>query len=723
MSAGQTDSRASHGYEDSPETCRSLPTPSTQALYAIASRYITVFDTTLSGVYIIKHAFDYIFDVRLPTSPETPTWIVTVLKGRRERQAVVATSQRLSSPERIQGLGLESSQVPAPAEQPIIAQPEDQVRPTYLFPALEECPQVGVLSIEALATSQAPSPAGTIPIPSPLEPNAPTPQSDTTFSTVFTPSGKTTSEVVFDATSDRVDEKPKDPAAASIPNGTRLSGVARAASVNRKFSQTNLPEKSRLPFTSLPGPREDDESRDTNSDSLAPKTGGMNGMGNVLSPLGKSRYAASPCTLPTIILTPSHQMTSKVIFDATSDYVSKSSCDSAPASNLNDTRCSGVSLATSSMSGRTAQNSRFGISTIPSPVLPDPPNEDGPPISNSDSLVTKPSGTNALGLCLSASSSKTVSNACSLGRPNCHVDDAAITIPQLVDSTVSTSSLSSHGGTPVSAITNSPAPTQSTAPTSIDLQNDHESETGTPTSIPCSTFQSPNDGQARDAEAFVREASDDGKVEEAGAWWRNDRQPKNVRNTRRDRYSPRKCGHSASEDTTDEEWRGEEPSGREDAVGGDKAVVTDHFCASDTVDAEQEEGSTDDKEDLDEEGLSKSQQQKVTEAPKKAMATPSYGASTSRAFQPLSEEEWASLEQFNATSSSLPDISPPPTPSSTGIETEVAQSWLPPPPPTLDTAPTKIKMSSRTKKVLKKIVKRVKATFRLKSRSHDAGAA
>lgn len=66
------------------------------------------------------------------------------------------------------------------------------------------------------------------------------------------------------------------------------------------------------------------------------------------------------------------------------------------------------------------------------------------------------------------------------------------------------------------------------------------------------------------------------------------------------------------------------------------------FVASDIVDAEWEEGPTDEQEDdLDEGGFSKSQQQEVKEASKKAMAVPSYGASTSRALQLLSQEEWA----------------------------------------------------------------------------------
>ncbi|KAG9033821.1 hypothetical protein FS837_002328 [Tulasnella sp. UAMH 9824] len=421
-------------------------------------------------------------------------------------------------------------------------------------------------------------------------------------------------------------------------------------------------------------------------------------------------------------------MTSEVLFDASSDYLGKNARDSPSFSKLNDTRYSAVSPAPSSMSGRTAQNNRFGISTIPFPSIPDPPNDHGPPTTNGDPLVTRSSGTNALGLFLSPPSSKTVPRAYSVDRANCHVADATITIPQLVDSAVSTPSLSAHGGTPLSAITNSPTPTQSTAPTSIDLQGDHESETGTPTSIPCSTFQPPSDRQARDAEAFVQETFDDGKVEEAGAWWRNDRQPKDVRNTRRDLYSPRKSGHSASESTTDEEWRwakreGKKPVGGRTPLEVTKPASPTTFDASGPVDAEWEEGSTDAEDELDGDGFSKSQQQKAKEASNKAMATPSYGASTSRAFQPLSEEEWVSLEQFNATSSSLPDVSPPPTPLSTGIETKVAQSWVPPPPPTFDTAPAKTKRSSRTKKVLKKIVKRVKATFQLKSMSRDAGVA
>ncbi|KAG9044080.1 hypothetical protein FS837_008817 [Tulasnella sp. UAMH 9824] len=460
--------------------CRSLPTPSTQALYAIASRYITVFDTTLSGVYIIKHAFDYLVDSRSPTSPETRTWIVTVLNGLREREAVVTTLQTPSSP---LGPGLISSQVVAPVERPVIAQPEDQVRPPYFSPALGESLQSGVLSIEILATSQAPSPADTIPIPSPLDPNAPTPLSDTTFSTVF--------------------------------------------------------------------------------------------------------------------------------------------------------------------SGRTAHNSPIRDLNHPIPIYSRSSHDHGPPTPNADSLVTKSSEANALGLFLSATSSKTVPSTDSLGRAKCDVGTklvsserlkkvllksgsinpvgwtgepldevtttlargrAIITVPRFVDSAASTPSLSAHRGAPSSAIANSPAPTQSTAPTSIDLQNELEWETGTPAFIPCFTFQSPKEVQARDAEASVQEAPDDGKIEEAFAWWRNPCQSKDVRNARRNRNTPRKSRYHASESTTGEDRDWAKAEGKKPVGGRTPFVVTKPpsqttLVASDTVDAEREEGSTDAENDLDEEGF------------------------------------------------------------------------------------------------------------------------
>ncbi|KAG8929283.1 hypothetical protein FRC01_004587 [Tulasnella sp. 417] len=53
----------------------------------------------------------------------------------------------------------------------------------------------------------------------------------------------------------------------------------------------------------------------------------------------------------------------------------------------------------------------------------------------------------------------------------------------------------------------------------------------------------------------------------------------------------------------------------------------------------------------------------------------------------------------------------------TNIKTSVIQDWALLPPPSLDAAPEKIKGASRTKKIIKKSVKRVKSTFKPKNRS------
>ncbi|KAG8914187.1 hypothetical protein FRC01_004182, partial [Tulasnella sp. 417] len=153
--------------------------------------------------------------------------------------------------------------------------------------------------------------------------------------------------------------------------------------------------------------------------------------------------------------------------------------------------------------------------------------------------------------------------------------------------------------------------------------------------------------------------------------------------------------------------------------------------------------STDDEEDeVDSEGFSRSELRKAEAASRAALAMPFYGATTSRTMQPLSGDEWSSLEQFTATPMSLTELVqpqvpsstssekevvqtllPPPLPppaASTGIVTEVIPTWALPPLPPLDAAP-QIKGASRTKNFIKKVVKRVKATFRPKNRSQVTG--
>ncbi|KAG8921580.1 hypothetical protein FRC01_000180, partial [Tulasnella sp. 417] len=153
--------------------------------------------------------------------------------------------------------------------------------------------------------------------------------------------------------------------------------------------------------------------------------------------------------------------------------------------------------------------------------------------------------------------------------------------------------------------------------------------------------------------------------------------------------------------------------------------------------------STDDEEDeVDSEGFSRSEQRKAEAASRAALAMPFYGATTSRPMQPLSDDEWSSLKQFTATPASLTELAQPQAPLSTSSETEVVQTLTSPPPPPpaastgivteviptwalpplhpLDAAP-QIKGASRTKKFIKKVAKRVKATFRPKNRGQVTG--
>ncbi|KAG8924074.1 hypothetical protein FRC00_005523 [Tulasnella sp. 408] len=518
--------------------CRCLPTPSTQALNVMASRYINVFDATL-------------------------------------------------------GPGLVPHQVLSPIERPATDQQETVPGLPSLSSPCGDCIQARSPVTGPLSTSQAPLPGDPIPITCLLDPNTPTPSSYTTFSTVITRSEQTTSKVLFGATSDYVDNKASDPKAALIPNETRLSGFTLAASVNEKVSQTNLLERSRISFRSLPGLLEDNEPRATDSDSLVSSQGGMNVMGIVLSPLDTNRCAALRCTLPSIILTPSHQETSEVIFEATSGYVDENMSESAPASNLSDTRYSGVSRATSSMSGRMTQNHLFGISRHDIDAI-------SVSFKRSRKVALNGGIMNPVGW--SGKPLNEATTAIARGR-------ATITHPQFIDSALSTPLPSSDGGTPASNLISSPAPTQSTAPTSIDLQQD-ERQTGTPSSITCSPLNSPNVVQAQDAKASVQEAAE-GIVEGAVAWWRNGAQFKAVRSARHNRSGRRKSRYNALESATDEEWQWAKTEGKRPVGGRMPLVVTEPalpttLVAPDTVDAEWAEGSADADDDLDVAELSKS---------------------------------------------------------------------------------------------------------------------
>ncbi|KAG9045464.1 hypothetical protein FS837_006280, partial [Tulasnella sp. UAMH 9824] len=677
-------------------------------------------------------------------------WVATVLSGLREREAVVTTLQRLASPTRFQPEPEQPRQLLAPVERPVITPPEDRLGSPYLPSPFQEYPKARAPSNETLPTSQAPSPADATPTSSSLDPNSPTASSNAI------PSEQTTSTVPFGPTSDDVDDKAKDPAGAL---NTRLSGVTPAASVTGKLSQTNLLERPRrgfpsplrvngtdrvafplplsvyrIPFLPLSRPHEDDESTTPNVDSPVPKQGAINPMDIILS--------APDQTEPRLF-----------IFDATSDDVDEKRNNPAPPSNLSWTRRSGVPLATSLMGRRIPQNDLLGTSSysVPFPSLPGPLEDDEPTTPGADSPASKPGGMNALGIVLSAPrSSKSSLKSGSINPVGCSIKtlDAAttaisrgratITLPQFINSAISTPSTPTDEGIPTSTTTTSPAPTRSTAPTSIDLQQ-IEWKIGTPSSIAYSPLESSNDVQAQVAEAGIQETPG-AKVEETVAWWRGNVPRKDVRSSRQRRHPEGRSGYNIPDNTTDEDWKwakteGKKPipvatNGSNNCFKDDEGLLrtemdeeTPRWTKSATKMGNGEPMLTmaasvptpDENDDLDGDGFSKSQQQRANENSRKAMAMPFYGASSSHA-QLLSDEEWDSLEQFEATPSSLPEISLPPSPLPIAVETEVVQRWVPPPPPTCDAVPTKINNASRTKKVFKKIVKRMKATFRLKIR-------
>lgn len=85
-------------------------------------------------------------------------------------------------------------------------------------------------------------------------------------------------------------------------------------------------------------------------------------MGIVLSTLDTNRSATLPCALPSIVLTPSHQTTSQVIFDATSNYVDEKPNNLEPALNQFGPRHPVNTLAVSLLTGRMPHNSLLGTS-------------------------------------------------------------------------------------------------------------------------------------------------------------------------------------------------------------------------------------------------------------------------------------------------------------------------------------------------------------------------
>ncbi|KAG8900421.1 hypothetical protein FRC00_013011, partial [Tulasnella sp. 408] len=575
---------------------RSIPTPSVQGLRTISSRYTTVFDRT--------NAFNYLVDARLSISPETRTSIVTILNDLRESQAVVTNLQRLARPLEP---GPVSDQRRAQVERLAIDQPEDHVGVTSVSSACGNYPQAGTLSNETLPTSRATSPASATPITSPTD--------------------------------------------------TKGS-------------------------------------------------------------------AALQSTLPSIVLTPSDQTTSEVIFGGTSGYVDDKAKGLEPDRNPSDTGRSIVSLA-SSVSGRVPHTSFVGISSCALDVI-------SVPFKRSRKVALK--GPNTFHHAeWRRKPLDDVATAVARGR-------ATNTPPQLTDTPISTPALSSDDGKLCSTTASWPTPTPSTPPTSIDLQPDNQRGADTPSSTLESALQSPNEAQVLDTEATVREAPD-GLVQATVAWWRQDVPSKDVQSSRRSRHRRRRFGHDALKSPADEDWKWAKTEGKKPVGGRRPLVVTKPaspttLVASDAVDDERGEGGFEDEElqkailmsmglvfedgeaaaeasltckqfdgqllgvpleppppyspseshvyvdkggfpvsdlekalqesmsvvqttvptmdeedDLDKDGFSKSQQQQAREASRDALVMPFYGATTSCAVQPLSEEEWGLLEEFEATSS------------------------------------------------------------------------
>ncbi|KIO15915.1 hypothetical protein M407DRAFT_34466 [Tulasnella calospora MUT 4182] len=116
-------------------------------------------------------------------------------------------------------------------------------------------------------------------------------------------------------------------------------------------------------------------------------------------------------------------------------------------------------------------------------------------------------------------------------------------------------------------------------------------------------------------------------------------------------------------------------------------------------------------DDLDEEGFSKREQQKVMAESKQtapgAVARLFYGASTSTVVTgALSGEEWDMLEQYAAAPPSPKKMVRSRSPASTRVEAEVAlPCWLSSPLPALpEAAPVKTKRLPRLRKIIRKMI-------------------
>ncbi|KAG8897339.1 hypothetical protein FRC01_011374, partial [Tulasnella sp. 417] len=301
------------------------------------------------------------------------------------------------------------------------------------------------------------------------------------------------------------------------------------------------------------------------------------------------------------------------------------------------------------------------------------------------------------------------------------------TVPQSIPQATPAPTLSSsHENT--SSISGSPALNHST---SIGFRQDLRWEAGTPNYSPYSTFEPRSDTPAQEAENVVPKLPDSG--EEPTVESCRDDVPWQVQSTSRlgwGRKIRANLRQNARSSELNEEWRWAKTKGKTPVAGRSGSAPPTPV-------------STDDEEDeVDSEGFSRSEQRKAEAASRAALAIPFYGATTSLTMQPLSDDEWSSLEQYAATPASLTELAQPQVPLSTGMETDVVQTLVPPPPPppavstdiVTGVEPTwalpppppphaapKAKGASRTQKFIKKVVKRVKSTLRPKTRSRATG--
>ncbi|KAG8927520.1 hypothetical protein FRC01_007303 [Tulasnella sp. 417] len=109
------------------------------------------------------------------------------------------------------------------------------------------------------------------------------------------------------------------------------------------------------------------------------------------------------------------------------------------------------------------------------------------------------------------------------------------------------------------------------------------------------------------------------------------------------------------------ESRQDAPAWRLDGVGvsGGRVRVPIPTTATLVSTDYEDDNENDDENDVDADGFSRSQQRQAEAASRRALMLPFYGATTSRAAQQLSDEEWTTLEQFAATSLSLKEMVQP----------------------------------------------------------------